>query len=336
MKYNEVLEHLKQNLGYTTRLLFDISSSAGKEEYERFFNYYQSNIERHYEYGFSNGYFYFIDSSEIDARARKTKSNYLIGISKEIIERFGRLFHTYFNIEEIPELKDYNNIQQKISNPIGELMYQFILHFTFYHELGHLIQFINSSDIEREESPNKQSNFNIKDHDDELDADMFSSICLSSHISQYFEDYFRGAPTLKDYTQFLSLTVGTIYVYFLTFTEYKTALYFKENSHPHPIVRTLGAIGILMDSFKHILNKRKSPIVIRQEILIPEALRIAELFIKKFHGDFEFEELKEKMKDKFNEINEYYEELQKNILSNPHSAINRRNEVIREKRKHSI
>jgi hypothetical protein len=153
---------------------------------------------------------------------------------------------------------------------------------------------------------------------------------------QYFEDFFEGIPTSSDYIKYLSLTAGTIFVYFLTFNEYKTVLYFKEKSHPHPVIRILGSIGIVFDSFKNILNHKGLNVNLDKEILFPEALRISELFIRKFHGDFEFEELKEKMKDQFKDINAYYEELKSYIVSNPNSAINRRNDIINKKKKHSI
>jgi hypothetical protein len=191
MIYNEVIEHLEQKLEYQPTFLFDFSTSPGREEYEKFFNFYQGNIERHYEYGFSNGYFFFIDKNEIDARARKIKSCYLIGISKEIVERFGRQFHTYFSVKEIPELNNYLDLEGKLKNSIGELMYHFILHFTFYHELGHLIQFINTGDLEKEESNTSDGIFNITDHIDELDADMFGSICISSHISNILKIFLK-------------------------------------------------------------------------------------------------------------------------------------------------
>ena len=189
--YKKVIKNLVNELNFQENEIYDFSGSAGENEFQSNFKFCQGALHLHKEYGIEPYYFYYRDFSEIDAKARKTQGHYLIGINRGIIEFFYRTLVTYFNLQDYDEVYNYIELEEKLANPIGELMYQSILHFTFYHELGHLIQFSKKEIADLCESLIEGADYSIDLHCEELDADLFASISLSTHFYQYFENQLK-------------------------------------------------------------------------------------------------------------------------------------------------
>lgn len=324
------IDLLINEVGIPEAEIFFILGYAGEEEFLENYKFCQETLDSYHEYGISPSCFYFRDSTDFYANARKTKSgHYLIGINKGIAEFFYRTLVAYFDLDNFDDLQKYRLLEDKLQNPIGELMYQSILHFTFYHELGHLIQFTEFDIKELNESLTDGNEYSISNHCDELDADLFASISLSTHLYQYFEKYFNGEPLKNSVENYISILTSSVFIYFLSFAEYRDGYYLKEKSHPHPLVRIISATARIVDYFQHVLKTKGVETVINQIDIFKETFRISEIFINKFISEKEYDGFFSLLTENFKEIKEYYDELIELIIGNPNSAVNKRNEQIK-------
>ncbi|MBN2836160.1 MAG: hypothetical protein JXR48_14470 [Candidatus Delongbacteria bacterium] len=187
--YKKTVDLLLNEAGISSNEIYDFTDTPGEEEFRNNLDFCQEALERHKNYGIVPSTFYYRDNNSIDARAKKKNGHYLVGLNKGLLEFFDRCFITVFTLSDIDEANKYVEIENKIPDSIGVLMYQVTIHFTFYHELGHLIQFVEREEIENDESLAEETNFSLVTHSEELDADIFSSICVSTHIYQYFEKH---------------------------------------------------------------------------------------------------------------------------------------------------
>jgi len=327
--YKERIEYLEKELNISKSEIFDFSDTAGENEFISHYKFCQDALLLHKDFGIEPYLIYYKDLSDIDAKARKTKKHYLIIINKGIIEFFNRNLVSYFDLHDYDEVNKYLELENKLTNPIGELMYQSIMHFTFYHELGHLIQFSGKENGELNESLNDGHKYSIDLHCEELDADLFASISLSTHLYQYFERYFIGKPKANDVINYISILSSSVFIYFLSFAEYRNGFYLREKSHPHPLLRILSATARIVDYFQHVLKKKGIELEINQQLVFQETFRISEIFINKFFAEKEFQGFLSLMKENLKDIETYYNEMIPIIQGNPSSAINRRNKNLK-------
>lgn len=324
--YKKDIEYLVKVLNFQENEIFDFSDSAGEDEFQSNFTFCKGALQLNKEYGIEPYYFYYRDFSDIDAKARKTQGHYIIGVNRGIIEFFYRSLVTYFNLQNYDEVDKYIELEEKLANPIGELMYQSILHFTFYHELGHLVQFSKKENADLCESLIEGFDYSIDLHCEELDADLFASISLSTHFYQYFENQLKNELCTNDVTNYISILTSSIFIYFLSFAEYRNGFYLKEKSHPHSLLRIISATARIVDYFEHVSKNNNVELKINQQLVLKETFRISEIFINKFIAENEFQGFLVLMSENLEFVMTYYDELIQIIQKNPNSAINRRNE----------
>ena len=329
LDYNNNISILINEIGWETEEIYKFQGTPGEDEYFQSFKFCQEALILNKKYGIYPNIFFFRNNSKIDAKAIKKDKYYIIWLNKGIIDLFNRYFVTYFYLDEIDELNKYSSLESQLIDSIGKLMYQSTLHFTFYHELGHLIQFVEKPDLSIAESLNTKAAYSIIKHSEEIDADLFSSICLSTHFYQYFEDYYQGKIDEDSITNYLSILTSTMFIYFLSFDDCRSGFYLKEHSHPHPLIRILSSINTIIGYFKEIMEKKGIISVrIERNKVFAETFRIAEIFIKKFFGESNFLGFNTLLRENLVEIKNYHSELVSEFSSNPNSATNRRNENI--------
>lgn len=326
--YEETLELLENEIGLPPHDLFNYAGSPGVEEFQTYFDFSNLTLHNNYKFGITPSFFYYKDCDERHAKARKIGDNYIIEVNKGLVEFYNRILIAYFDLEDFDNLKRYQDLEAKLGNQIGELMYQSITIFTFYHELGHLIQFTDKHDVESAESLIEGANYSLELHCEELDSDLFASLSLSTHMYQYFEKFMNAEMNNQDVINYVSILTSTVYIYFLSFAEYRNGFYLKNNSHPHPIIRILGITNSIIGYYKQLLDSKGFNITINELEVFRETFRISEIFVNRFVAEKEFQGFFNVMIDNMAAIREYYEELVINIQGNPNSAINRRNELI--------
>ncbi len=120
--------------------VLDYRDYAIETELDRIIEYYSETLSINKEYDINPSILYFENSTCVNAVAFYQNKFYLIGIY------LGTIIHLTQTFKDKPNLifntgnVDFIEFEKKLDTTISELMYQQALHFTFYHEMGHLIQ----------------------------------------------------------------------------------------------------------------------------------------------------------------------------------------------------
>ena len=129
------------------------------------------------------------------------------------------------------------------------------MHFTFYHELGHLIQKSDLFIHKLYEKISDEHEYSLKKHVLEFDADEFSAISMAAHISQYATVTFGNELTENDFETLLVIMCSSIFFYLVSFGTFKENIYYEEGSHPHPILRITKITFIIIKHSQSTLNQ---------------------------------------------------------------------------------
>lgn len=208
------------------------------------------------DYFITPHYLIFLDSTEINAWADKIGDAYIIAINKGFIE------YSFDKIDSISEIfdngqdADFNELRPLLDSPYGILTFQLFLHFVFYHEYAHLIQFsVQDFDKKRAERVEQvaETDYEIWDHIFEIDADTFASIYISQYIISYAE---RLSITGQHFEKLLIISCSSILVFFLSLNQNPSLdqLYLYEHTHPHFIPRIL---NILTQIVRHCIGQQR-------------------------------------------------------------------------------
>ncbi|MDP2541554.1 hypothetical protein Q8W23_08725 [Tenacibaculum discolor] len=240
------------NTSITSDEIYDLEFYQNKEEVLKAFKFYNETLINNYYYGIDPSYLFFENNLSINAKATKdVDGKYIISINIGTI---------HFLIEKIKKTNIFDNVvvvkllQPYFDLPISVLMYQMGLHFTFYHELAHLIQkseYLNNSMVEENSDV-----FDLKKHVLEMDADSFSGVMMSTHVLQYSEKMLPRA-NKEIYQGLFIIFLIPIILYLLSFKGNDKEFYLFENSHPHPSIRLISIIMTIIDYAKITLEKKE-------------------------------------------------------------------------------
>lgn len=296
-----------------------------EDEFQKLFNFYQGNILRHYNYGIKPGLFFYNSSTSINAFAAKWNDHFIISFNKGTLMFLKEKYKSNRNLEDAKGLETTKQIFNKSDYPMNELMYQLCGNFTFYHELGHLIQKSEHLDDKLNEDVTSPTFFDLASHIREYDADIFSGICLGTHLYQYIVNW---CPDVDDNeaNKIIGAITASIFLYLLSFPSANKPLYFKAESHPHPIIRIMGILFVISD-YVEMLSAKKKKLVLSKKVIMDETFSIAESIADQILDTRCLKNFKEVFKKNSFKIINYNKELMSLISSNKSSAFNKRNVV---------
>jgi len=158
--------------------------------------------------------------------------------------------------ETIKEILAKDN---KMSNA-ESLVFRFITFFVFFHELGHLIQYKNSSN----EIGQKKEKYNLTNsnsyselmHLMEIDADLFAAQNLANFIIHSWQQLPSELKSTLAIDTMIALGTASIFLLFFELNDRVWPdMYFFSFCHPHPTIR-ISYIVDLMN--KHVANHFQS------------------------------------------------------------------------------
>lgn len=79
-----------------------------------------------------------------------------------------------------------------------------------------------------------------------MDADTFSTLSMSVHVLEYIKRIFTDKITKENIENLFEITCTGILLYIITLLN-NSRFYFKETSHPHPIIRVFNIIFTFID-----------------------------------------------------------------------------------------
>lgn len=184
-----------------------------------------------------------------NARATVKKQYSLITFNIGLIEKLQHIIHDSIELflhENIASL----TIPESEKERIKKVSTICCIYYLFYHELAHVIQLIEAEEcsaFDLQEQYSNEKPFDIKKHIYEFDADLFGSLMGAYKLIEEVKNInnqFDIFPLFNSLTALL-FTTGNIIIIFSgnLFQE----IYYKENSHPHPMIRIIKCNEQILD-----------------------------------------------------------------------------------------
>lgn len=274
------------NVGLNPELFYNLEDSPNQAEFLGIFNFYNETLEINKDYGIEPAHLFFVNLFSMNAMAGLSNNGYyLIGINMGTINWLIEKFKLNDTLITESDIFLFDKLAPYTDTPINNLMYQAGCHYTFYHELAHLIQKSKYLELNMEENPENQENFDINRHLLEIDADTFSALCLGTHIMQYSEKLFGQNVSKPLIEAMIVLFSVPIILYLLSFDGNSNDLYYREKTHPHPAIRLTNFLMVLTHYCNGALEGENKGFTASQGDIFINAMGIAEELQEKFFND---------------------------------------------------
>lgn len=215
-----------------------------------------------------------------------------------------------------------------VDNKLNVLIYQYLLHATFYHEAGHLIQQSKKQFDDWKHEQKSSQPFSLLQHSLEIDADTFSAISCASHILQYAERIFKEDLSADKTTLLVELFLTGFYLYYLSMPSAKNDLYFEEQSHPHPLIRILNAALTCVDYLNKTSKLMEFGIKLDFLSITKNVIHLGTYIEKEILRKEETIDFLKVLTDNRREIVQYFTKLRAQNFEDFYSAIEKWNESI--------
>ncbi|MVM40842.1 hypothetical protein GO730_29340 [Spirosoma sp. HMF3257] len=304
---------------------FDFEMSPTSLNYSRYFQFCQENLsERCNDYNIQPAKFYFRESFEVNARAGFKNKYYVIAVNKGTIHTLYDFFYNQNNIFEESELADFNQLNAILDVPVGYFMYQSATLFTYYHELGHLIQFSNIIHNEvipelwlNEQYDNSVDNFDFTKHIYEFDADVHAANSVCFHPIDLWSNLDDEYKTLGNLEKILSLTLASVFSYFMFLMKNKNEeIYYNKYTHPHPLIRITYILTAFIDVAKIYYP------TISQQNVINDVFKVTTILFKKSKVENIIIEYQDKLFKEYQNITDYISLILEKIKDDPTLVVN--------------
>lgn len=329
-KYNANTDHLYEKKLVNKNEIYEIEGRAEQDEYLTIFKFYSSNL-KHLEkkFGCKPSHFFIRNNDTINAVARKRNGCYLIGINHKVLSILFRKYQAYFEVPKVSGLEEYQSLQNILTNSLHDLIYQAVLHFNFYHEWAHLLQFKS----EKENTVflnNDEQTYDRESHIAEIDADTVSSISCSGHFYQYLDKHYIQKPSRSQVEQFISLVTAGTFLYISEFTNDLEGFYLNDKKYPHPAVRICNVSKVLPDYYLHLQKSKNIPE--EEQIRIPRTIiaarRICNILSAHFNIASKYKEIEEGILNNSESIARYLFDIEETMKQDNTSAVNERKKNI--------
>lgn len=318
-EYYEIVGDLMSNRVIPKSEIYDFEISPRSEVYRKYFQFCQENLtERCQDYNIQPAKFFSRENFEVNARAGLFNNYFVIAVNKGTIDTLYEFFYNQNYIFEEENLLNFRKLNTILDVPVEYIMYQSAILFTYYHELGHLIQ--KSPDLSlwiNEQYINNQNKFNPLNHIYEFDADMHAANTVCFHPIDLWRKLSGDNKNKSNLEKLLSLTLSGIFSYFMFLMKNRNEeIYYDKSTHPHPLIR----ITYILTAFVGVAQEYY--VDISQEKIVNEAFEITKLLFKKIGTEDVIDEYKKTLLVEYKNILGYITALAELSKSVPNLAIN--------------
>ena len=266
--YKQHVAELLNATSITKDDIFELFNGVPLEsELKRLFSFYYKELKENIEIDLEPSFIFIKSDNAVNAFAMFDKRVNVIGIN------VGTFHHLHSIFKKNKVLNDKLKIRFP-KFPANDIMYETAMHFTFYHELGHLIQ--KSSFLQKKLAENVQGQFSLKRHILEIDADEFSAVIIATHITQFSIEKLGDKILQNDIEDVLISICTSILFYLLSFSSSKKEMYYEECSHPHPLIRMININFVIINHYQSSLLTYGVDLNIDSEKIIIETMNLAE------------------------------------------------------------
>ena len=271
--YRRAIREIQERVGLPDSEFFDMEFSPHREEFLEAFNFYTETLTRHSNFGIVPAYMYYNNFTSRNAKAGFVADTFLITVNMGTLHWLMEKVKLNDSIAS-SKIRLIEVVSTYIDTTPHNLMYQMCFHFTVYHELAHLIQKSPFLESHLEEVPKKNA-YSDRRHLLEIDADEFSSLCLGTHIHQYAEKLFPLTLNQEILEGILTFCLVPIFIYMTSFEGGDGEMYFKERSHPHPIIRVMLATMTICDYINQSLDVKGKEYSVNYPRVLNRTLQVA-------------------------------------------------------------
>ncbi|MDY0143743.1 MAG: hypothetical protein RBR97_17800 [Bacteroidales bacterium] len=328
--YTQKIEELIKLTKTKKEDIFLFDNSIYKNEFENVFSFYQEALERNKIYGIDKSYFFFNNYKSINAKARKENDVYYVSVNMGTIVHLINMYLEKDNLLDENKHKAIIEFEKLLDTSIQNLMYQNVVHFTFYHELAHLIQnseFLLSS---LNEIVDNESKFNIENHILELDADEFSALCIGAHLFDYADRIFGKKYNAKHFEILITILGSSIFLYLNKFQSNTAVIYYKEFIHPHPMIRITNIMFTLTRYCSSLLVHKGIKVSMSEKDIYLKILSFSEqISVKVLDTNNWTTDYLKVLNDNYQNIIDYFKEIKEKKDNNVNLAVSKRNSLLK-------
>lgn len=263
INYYEYVNQLVKNKILSEDLIYIFKQNGYFHEvYNDIFNFFllvfgQRNIQQ-------STFIAYVNDFSVNAFAAKDPNFKLIGINAGVIEIMHDFFEGQKDIFLTDEFQPFEIATVNLNNHAAwYIMFRYFVLFIFFHELGHIFQKVDDTSLFeeylRETSSSTES---LRKHKKEYDADIFACLHLLIYIKGDFSKMKTENQSKENLLNFSAVAVASIMIFFQETAKQKGTIYFRENSHPHPLIRFtyilntfVSNMGGLSEEFQFSVNE---------------------------------------------------------------------------------
>jgi hypothetical protein len=139
----------------------------------------------------------------------------------------------------------------------------------------------------------------------EIDADEFSSLCLGTHVLQYAQKLFPKTLNQEILEGLLIFCLVPVFVYMTSFGGGEGEIYFKDKSHPHPIIRVMLVTMTICHYINQSLNENGNEFSVDYNTVLNRILQVADEMEQKVFESPYVNDFIKTLKENLNEILDY-------------------------------
>ncbi|WP_316827428.1 hypothetical protein [Pedobacter miscanthi] len=277
LSYEEVCTELISKRVVPYADIFDFKDTPLEDLFEMFFTFCQTNLSEHCaEFDIQPARFVYTNDFDVNARAGYVDGYYIIKVNMgTIIETFKSFFANKNIFKQHKQTNEkYGSLEKLIEFPLGVVMYQAAIQFTYYHERAHLIQkpFQEFTSLEEHNQTGPSSHYSAFKHALEFDADVHAANLVPVHIIDFWKKLAKQDQTSENLSKLLSIGVSGILNYFMFMEKNNQNLYYRESSHPHPLIRSVYITDVIIHVAEiNVDFKLDSSAILREAFNITES-----------------------------------------------------------------
>lgn len=153
-----------------------------------------------------------------------------------------------------------------------------------------------------------------------MDADIYASLYTSGILYQYLESWLY-TDSSEEYEKFIGFMTGSLFVYLLSFPSMERPIYFKENSHPHVLIRIMNVTATMLDYIDILFENKNVSLNINRKNILPITFQVVEQLCPIILHNNRFMDFGTQYFTNENRILEYLKELRKSVDNYEKSAL---------------
>ncbi len=263
MSYNTEIQAARDNGILPYADIYDYQDTPNEELFSNYYEFCRENLDiQSGKFGVEPVIFIYCNYFSSNARAAYGNNIFSITVNLGLIKRCEEFYLHNAALDDFLNQK-HPEVIAHFDNPPSVLAFQAATQFTYYHELGHLVQFNRErTEHSLQEHDEQGSAYDEVKHFLEINADSFAAIALAGHFQQFIEKNLSDGFTIAKAETTIAIFSAFLLNHIANFCDNLAEIYYAEHTHPHPFLR----LFVVVLNIVHNLNQ--SPFMVERGVAI--------------------------------------------------------------------